>query len=349
MTLVERLLTLVKIDSVTGREGPLCDYLARCFASVDEYVVDRIGNSMALRPRERRHAHMVGFAGHLDTVPPSGDNPARIQGDRLFGLGASDMKSGVALMWQLIEEPVADPEYDLAFIFYEGEEGPYEQSGLGPLLAQLHWLQDIDLAFCLEPSDNVLQLGCLGTVHAEVTFVGRAAHSARPWQGDNAIHKAAALLTYLAKLEPMDVSFGGLTYREVLSATTASGGRARNMVPDQFTLNLNYRFAPGRTPSSAKAYVRQVVGEDVGLRFVDLAPAGAVPDDNPLLSRFQQICPVPVAPKQAWTDVARLDAVGIDAVNFGPGDNAQAHQPRESTSISKLNECGVLMRRFLSH
>lgn len=347
MLVAERLLTLVQIDSVIGREQRLCEWLLERFAGLEGYAVDRVGNAFALRPRMRRHPHMLGLVGHLDTVPASADNPARIENGRVFGLGSADMKSGLALMWHLIEQPVNDATCDLAFVFYDGEEGPYDGSGLGPLLGQLSWLREVDLAICLEPSDNVLQLGCLGTLHAELTFCGRAAHSARPWQGENAIHKAGPLLARLADLTPVEVRFGDLVYREVISATVAQGGRARNVVPDKFVVNLNFRFAPGRSLASAQQHVRDLVGAAAEVRFVDLAPSAAVPLHNPLLERLRRCCALEEQPKQAWTDVARLTAAGIPAVNFGPGENAQAHQPHESTSIALLEQGDVLLRRLV--
>jgi len=345
--LTQELLDLVRFDSVIGREQALCDALATRFGANPQYRIHRLGASFALEPVQRRCQQLVALVGHLDTVPPSGDNPPRIEGDRLFGLGASDMKSGLALMCQLLDRPVAEPAYDLAFVFYHGEEGPYSQSGLGPLLSELQWLQEVDLAICLEPSSNVLQLGCLGTIHAEVTFRGRAAHSARPWQGENAIYKATGLLERLAAMEAVEAHFGDLIFREVMTATTAHGGTARNVVPSRFVLNLNYRFAPGRSLQSAQQVIQGAVRDEGDIVFVDMAPSGSIPLDNAVLERFRRICAVRAEPKQAWTDVARLSEAGISAINFGPGEGAQAHQPEESTSIKLLQQGDTLLRRFL--
>jgi succinyl-diaminopimelate desuccinylase len=310
--------------------------------------VQRIGDNLVLGPARRGGRPLVALVGHLDTVPPSKSNPVRREGDRLFGLGASDMKSGLALIWQLIEQPVGDPAYDLAHIFYSGEEGPFEQSGLIPVLQQVDWLKAIDLAICLEPSDNVLQLGCNGTLHASVIFEGRAAHSARPWQGQNAIHLAAPLLADLGAAPPREVQLGELVYREVISATLARGGTAANVVPDRFAINVNYRFAPDRSLASAQQVVRDLVGQRARVEFTDLSPAGPIPADNAVLADFRRKCPVTVAAKQGWTDVARLAQAGIDAVNFGPGPGDQAHQPDEYLSIPLLLEGERLLRAFLS-
>jgi succinyl-diaminopimelate desuccinylase len=349
MDIAGRLLQLLEIPSVTGDEAALCEFLARELSAASNYAMERVGNSLAFYPRARTQQLLVALAGHIDTVPPAAVNRPRREGDRIFGCGASDMKSGLALMWRLmVDAPIVDPAYDLAFIFYDGEEGPYEGSGLGPLLERVNWLSEIALAFCLEPSDNVLQLGCMGTLHADVLIKGRAAHSARPWQGENAIYKAIPLLAELAALEPEEVRFGELIYREVLSATLAQAGTARNVIPDRMLLNLNYRFAPGRSLALAQERVRDLVGGRGEVSFVDLSPSGPIPEGNAVLDDFLRKCTVTVQPKQAWTDVARLAQAGIPAVNFGPGEGAKAHQPDESTSIALLEQGERLFRTFLA-
>ncbi len=352
MDIVERTLELVSIPSVIGNEGPICDRLLAELAAVDAvqdgvYELQRIEDNLVVWPK-RRGRPLLALVGHLDTVPPTNDNPPRRRGDRIYGLGASDMKGGVALMWQLLAEPVADPAYDLACIFYAAEEGPFEQSGLKQVIARFARLTEIDLAICLEPSDNKLQLGCLGSMHARVTFEGRSAHSARPWHGDNAIHQAAGVLARLAAQPGEEVHCGGLTYREVISATLAEGGRARNVVPDRFTLNVNFRFAPGRELASARGRIEQLVDGEASIEIVDQAPSGPIPEDNPLLAELRRRCPVEVEPKQAWTDIARLAAAGIDAINFGPGQSDQCHQPDEHASIPHLIEGERLLRAMLS-
>jgi len=349
MSLTERLLRLLRVPSPTGEERAICDFLVdQLRRDGPGYAIERVGNAFALFPAQRRREQLVAFVGHLDTVPDTGGNPPHVAGERIFGRGAADMKSGLAVMWGLIADPPAAPRYDLAFLFYDGEEGPYDDSGLGPLLAELPWLDQVDLALCLEPSDNVLELGCMGTLHARVTYHGRAAHSARPWQGENAIYKAAPLLTRLAGRGPEEVTCEGLSYREVASVTLARGGTARNMIPDCFEVNLNLRFAPSCSLREAQQRTHELVGPAARIAFTDLAPSGPIPRDNPLLHRLRHELELPVAPKQAWTDVARLAAAGVAAVNLGPGENAQAHQPDESTSIPQLEDGDQLLRRFVS-
>ena len=342
-------LDLCRIDSVTGDEEAICVDLESRLASIGGLEVTRVGRSLAVRgPWIGRPK--IAFVGHTDTVPPHpGDPVPSLLGGQVLGLGSSAMKGGVAVMLALAEDlDLKALDYDLAWVFYDAEEGPFDGSGLGPLLEAVDWLKDVDLAFCLEPSDNVVQVGCVGTLHARVTFHGRSAHSARPWQGDNAVHKAGSLLLDLSRLAPREVDCGGHIFKEVMSITLAEGGRARNVVPESFDLNLNYRFAPNRTLEEACAQVESLVAGRAEVVFVDQSPAGRVVTDNLHFQEFVAQTGVAVTSKQAWTDVARLAQVGVDAVNFGPGNSAQAHQAGETADVGLLAESYQLFRRFLS-
>lgn len=366
-------LALCAIPSVTGDE-------ARCADAVEVYLratplqVERIGHTVLARSRPGGPAAtgerpLVLLVGHTDTVPPHPeDGPVRRVGGRIYGLGASDMKGGLAVMLTLAERLDLDAlPYRLGLVFYDREEGPWAASGLGPALEATPWLHEARLAFCLEPSDNVVQVGCMGSLHVRARFTGQASHSARPWQGRNAVHAAGPLLTALGARAPHDVLCGGFTFREVLSATLASGGRARNVIPDGFDLNLNLRFAPGRsleeaehdvytfvaealgaTPTPAGVPLRTPDGVEVRLTSIERAPSGRVVTDNPLLQRFVAENSNVVAAKQAWTDVARLGAEGIDAVNLGPGLAAQAHQAGEYADIALLHASYQQFWRFLT-
>lgn len=343
---------LLEQPSVIREEGPLCDWLQARLPPALAH--QRVGNSLVVWGPQRGRPR-VGLFGHIDTVPANPQSgPVRLEGERLYGLGASDMKGGLAVMWALLEDlPLAALPYDLVWVFYDQEEGPYAQNGLGPVLEQVPALTQppqgaaAALAFCLEPTDNVVQLGAVGTLSAEVVFSGKAAHSARPWQGENAIHKAGPLLAELHALGPREVQVGGLTFREVMQVTLAQGGRARNIVPDRLELLLNYRFAPGRSLEQAQQDVLDRVAGRAAVHFTDLCPAGQVVLDNPLLQRFLACTGAPTAPKQAWTDVARLGAAGLPAVNFGPGLTSQAHQRDEYVELGMLAESYRMFVGFL--
>lgn len=344
--LVERLLALCAIPSVTGDEGALADFIAQ---RGGRWPLRRVGQSLIFGgPTEAGRPLLVLF-GHLDTVPPKGAHPApRVEGERLYGLGASDMKGGLALMMALMDHaPAAPPPVDLAFVFYDREEGPYAESGLEQVIPATPWLKDAALAVFLEPTQNAAQLGCLGALHARLVFEGRAAHSARPWEGDNAIHKAGRLLSRLADLPPREVRVGELVYREVMSVTLAEGGRARNVVPDRFTLNLNARFGPDLTLAEAQARVRALVGGEAAIEFTDLCPSGPPFVDDPWVRRLCALTGRPPAPKQAWTDVARLARLGVPAVNCGPGRPDQAHQAGEFIDVARLDEGWALLRALI--
>ena len=341
-------LELCRIPSVIGAEKEICDRLEAWCGRKFPGSVRRIGNSL-VAGRFDDPRPTLALVGHLDTVPDHpGDPLARLDGDRVVGLGASDMKGGLAVMMALVDDhDLARLPYNLVLVLYEREEGPYDANGLGPILAQLPDLAKVKLAFCMEPTDNEIQVGCVGGLHATLTFHGKSAHSARPWQGENAIHKAGPFLTRLGALERKRVEVQGFEYFEVISATLASGGRARNVIPEAFTVNVNYRFAPGRSVDTAEAELRALVGEGASVEIIDRSPSGRVCADNAILKRFREITGAAATSKQAWTDVARLGLAGIDAVNFGPGLTAQAHQAEEYVPLVNLAESYRMLALFL--
>jgi succinyl-diaminopimelate desuccinylase len=345
---------LCAISSPTGDEAEIVGWIAEWLAATP-LDLTLVGKTLLARGPQRGRP-LILLLGHTDTVRaqagqtpgPDGRCPVVLQDGRLVGLGASDMKAGVAVMMALGADLDLDAlPFDLGLVLYDAEEGPYLDSGLGPALLAAPWLCSAALAFCLEPSDNQVQVGCMGALHARVRFRGKSAHSARPWEGENAIHMAGPLLARLHSQPSRDVTIGGLPWREVTSATVASGGAQRNRVPDLFEVNLNHRFAPDRTPEQAVADVRALVGADVEVEFVDVCPAGRVVTDNPQLQRFLQLSGCTVTAKQAWTDVARLTEAGIAAVNCGPGNSSQAHQRGEWVELAGLTAGYAMFRRFL--
>jgi len=235
---------------------------------------------------------------------------------------------------------------DVGHVYYAKEEGPYDDNHLGPLIEEVAWLREADLVVCMEPTDNELQVGAVGSIHATLVFEGRRAHSARPWHGENAVYKAAPLLGRLAAMDPVEVRFDALTFREVATITMVEGGGTRNVVPDRFAINLNYRFAPGKSLDAAVADVERLVDGEADIDFTDLSPSGRVCTDNPLvrslLARVGK-----ATPKQAWTDVARFSEIGVDAINFGPGATAQAHQRNEGVSVAAIERNYAIMREWL--
>lgn len=348
MSLERTLLWLCEIPSPIGEEKALCDAVVARLAPLPLAApIRRYGDSIVVPLSRGSGGPHVALVGHLDVVRTAHDGPPRIEGDRLYAPGAADMKSGLALMLELAER-AERPRLDLSLCFYAREEGPYLENELGPVLDQDPELRHVDLGVALEPSDNKLQLGCGGSLHASVCFRGRTAHSARPWQGENAIHKAAGFLARLGALEPERSVIDGLEWTNVTSATLASGGRGRNVIPDSFELNVNHRFAPDRSLERAQAYVRTLVGDDADVEFTDLSPSAPPHRDHPLVRALAASGVAAVEPKQAWTDVARFAKLGVPAVNFGPGTQAQAHQRNEWTLLPQLETGRAILDRWLN-
>lgn len=345
-------LELCTIPSVTGSEQAIADWVeARCRGAAPDAAIFRTGNSLVCDPwagaPPPAGTPTVALVGHLDTVRCAEDQPFEIRDGRVYGCGASDMKAGVAVMLSLLERWREWTAARPVWIFYEGEEGPELGNGLEPVLKS-GVLPKLDLAFVLEPTDRALQLGCMGVMHAEVTVRGTRAHSARPWQGENAIYRAIPLLERLAARERREVRFGELLFYEVIVVTQARTMNSRNVVPDALELNVNVRFAPGRSAAEAERELRELVGGDAEVEVVDSAPAGEVYLDHPLLEPWRRREGLTQLPKQAWTDVARLTAHGVPAVNFGPGETAQCHQANEWCSIDSLTHCYGALSRFFS-
>jgi succinyl-diaminopimelate desuccinylase len=346
--LEELLLDLLAMPCVTGDEQEIADWL------VDRY------ETRGERVRRVRHSVVVGslddprptvlLVGHSDVVPPTpADLEPRREGQLIIGRGASDMKAGLAVGMACFETTtLRDGPFNLVLVAYAGEEGPHEANELADVLVGVPELADAALAVVLEPTDLTVQLGCLGALHAELVFRGRAAHSARPWHGENALTKAGAFLAALHERAPQDIEVGGLVYREVMTATQARTSNARNVVPDSFCVNLNYRFAPDKDLATAEQRVRDLVGDAAEVSVVDRAPAAVPFADDPLVEEFLGAVGAPVEPKQAWTDVARLAEAGIPALNYGPGLTGQAHQAGEHVPAANLHSSAEALLRFLS-
>jgi succinyl-diaminopimelate desuccinylase len=347
--LVDTLRWLCEISSFTGEEGPLCDAVAERLARADLYEPPRrYGHSLVVPVSRGTTGPRIALVGHLDVVRTQHDGPVRLEGDRLYGPGAADMKSGLAVMIDLVEhDPALCRGVDLTLVFYAREEGPFLENELGPVLDTDPDLARVDLAVCMEPSDNRLSLGATGSIHATVVFEGRTAHSARPWQGDNAIHKAGAFLSELAMLPPRESHIDGFLYRTVTTVTLAHGGRGRNVVPDELVLNVNHRFAPDTSLAEAQAAVSALVADRARVEWLDLSPAALPHAHHPLVRALADAGVAGVEPKQAWTDVARFATHGVAAVNFGPGTNAQAHQRNEWTSLTDLEQGRNIVARWL--
>jgi succinyl-diaminopimelate desuccinylase len=341
--LAERTLALVDIPSVSRSEAAVTGYVREALRL--PLVLDD-GESLIAARRSGRP--LVLLAGHTDTVPAQENLPGSLADGAVLGLGASDMKGGLAVMIELANWAVsADLAYDLAVLFFPREElGPAENP-LPGVFAAAPLVDEAALVVCLEPTDNTLQLGCLGNLTARVLFEGRAAHSARPWLGVNAVGVALEGLRTVLSLEPRDVELEGLLFREVLSVTEIHGGIASNVIPARVEATLNFRYAPDRTPDEAAARVRELVGRDV--EVLANSPAARVPPlDAPLVAALRKAGGFEVEAKQAWTNVADFSARGLDAVNLGPGATRFAHTADEQVEIAELERTFTALQRFLA-
>lgn len=334
------------IPSVSRDEQALADAVETALRDVAHLEVLRDGNAVVARTDLGRDERVL-LAGHLDTVPLTDppNLPVRRVDGLLYGRGTTDMKGGVAVQLALAAT-LAEPNRDVTYVFYDCEEIEDEFNGLGRL-ARTHpdWLA-ADFAVLLEPTDGGVEGGCKGTLRVDVTTKGIAAHSARPWNGHNAIHDAGEILTRLAAYEPEKVTVDGLDYHEALNAVGISGGIAGNVIPDACRVSVNYRFAPTKSAEEALAHVRGVFsGFDVTLG--DSAD-GALPGlDRPAAQAFVAALGLPVTAKQGWTDVARFSALEVPAVNFGPGDPNLAHTDDERCPEQQITDAEAALRRWL--
>ena len=336
---------LVDVYSVSGSESELADAVQTALTGLDHLRVDRDGDAVVARTSIGRGQRVV-LAGHLDTVPEAGNFPGRRDGAVLHGLGACDMKGGVAVALRLAAS-LPDPGHDVTYVFYDGEEVEEPRNGLRRL-AERHpdWLT-ADLAVLMEPSGATVEAGCQGSLRVRVRTEGRRAHSARSWTGVNAIHAAAPVLDRLRAYEPRRVLVDGLEYREGLNAVRIAGGVAGNVIPDECTVTVNYRFAPDRTLDEAEDHTREVF-DGFEVERMDGA-AGARPGlDAPAVLAFLAAVGGQPRPKFGWTDVARFAALGIPAVNYGPGEPELAHTREESVPVAQIVECEDRLRSWLT-
>jgi succinyl-diaminopimelate desuccinylase len=342
--LLRRTLELVDVASVSRDEAALA---ARVRASVP-LPLRHDEDSTLLFQAPRTGRPLVLLAGHLDTVPPQGNLPGRREDEVVHGLGAADMKGGLAVMVELARwaaEARPTLAVDLAFLFFPREELPAQESALPALLAT-GLVDDAALAVVLEPTANAIQAGCLGHLSATLVFEGRSGHSARPWLADNAIDRAVQGLAPLVGRPPRDVELSGLVFREVLSVTQLHAGIAGNVLPDRAEATLSYRYAPDRTPEEAEAELRRVLGGAGRLEHVSNSPPGRVAVDGPLARALRAAGGLAVEPKQAWTPVAELSQHGLDALNLGPGEPRFAHAADEQVDGAALERTFETLRRF---
>jgi succinyl-diaminopimelate desuccinylase len=337
---------LVDVPSVSGSERLLADALEAALREQAPHLeVLRSGDAVLARTRLGR-ASRVLLAGHIDTVPVAGNLPGRRDGHLLHGCGTSDMKAGTAVIAHLAAALPA-PRHDVTVVLYDCEEVEAERNGLGRIEREHRdWLA-ADLAILGEPTNAQVEAGCQGTLRVEIALHGHRAHSARSWLGRNAVHAAAPVLDRLARYTARDVDIDGCTYREGLQAVRIAGGVAGNVVPDECVVTVNFRFAPDRSADDAVAHVREVF-DGFPLTVTDLSP-GALPGlTAPAAREFVAATGTAPTAKYGWTDVARFAALGVPALNYGPGDPNLAHTREEHVDTRQITQAAAVLRRFLA-
>ena len=348
--LAERTLELVDIPSESRHEAEIAAHVRSLVPASFRPEYESEDAFVWARPR-REGTPLVVLAGHYDTVPAQGNLPGRIEDGAVVGLGASDMKGGLAVMLELaraLDEEEADVAVDVALLAFGKEELPAEFSPLPHLFDHSRVVHEAALAILLEPTDCTIQAGCLGNLNARITFHGVSGHSARPWTAENAIDHALVGLRPYAAIEPRPVEIGGLTFTEVATITQIEGGIATNVVPDRAVANVNFRYAPDRSPASAEAYLRSLLPEGATFEHAGDSPPARVVTDSPLVQRLRAAGDLALEPKQAWTNVADFTSRGIDAVNFGPGATRYAHRRDERVEIAALEQAFTSLWRFVT-
>jgi succinyl-diaminopimelate desuccinylase len=348
--LLQRTARLVGVPSVSQDEARLADEVEAELRGIGRLAVDRVGDNVVARTSLGRSCRLV-LAGHLDTVPPNGNETPRIEGDELWGVGAADMKGGLAVMLELAKA-VANPVVDVTWAFYTGEEIAPVHNGLGHLFRDQPELVSGDVALLGEPTGGAIEAGCQGTMRLQIVLVGRRAHTARPWMGRNAIHRAGDLLSRLAAYEPRRPVLDGCEFREAVEAVHIEGGVAGNVVPDRVTVTVNVRFAPDRTAEQAEGQLRDllagVLEPDDEVAVVDVAGPAPPALTHPMLAALRDRNHLPVRAKLGWTDVARFAAAGIPAANFGPGRSELAHNADERVERSSLESVYAALEDLLN-
>jgi succinyl-diaminopimelate desuccinylase len=336
---------LVDVESVSGNEQPLADAIAGALADLPHLSVHRDGNAIVARTAFGR-AERVVLAGHIDTVPVHDNLPSRLDGGVLYGCGSCDMKSGVAVQLRLAAQLTAAAK-DVTYVFYDCEEVEAARNGLLRLTRNSPDLLAGDFAVLLEPSDGVVEGGCQGTLRADVIARGQRAHSARSWLGSNAIHLAGGVLDVLRGYQARQPDVDGLQYHEGLNAVGIAGGVAGNVIPDECVVSVNFRFAPDRSADQAAEYVRGLF-DGFEVRVTDVA-GGARPGlGQPAAASFVAAIGGQPRAKLGWTDVARFDALGVPAVNYGPGDPQLAHTRNEHVPVAQIEQCEQQMLAWLA-
>ena len=338
-------LDLVNIASVSQDEQAIADSIQAALVEVKHLKVSRINNSIIAQTNFGSNQRVV-IAGHLDTVPANNNFPGKKTSTEIIGLGSVDMKSGIAAALKLAAA-VTNAKYDVTYLFYESEEIETKYNGLELITKQAKDLFNCDFAILMEPTNGIIEVGCQGTLRFQVSARGTRSHSARWWNGENAIHALTPVLEILNSYKSREPIIDGHKFREGLQAVKINGGVAGNVVPDEVTMTINHRFAPDITPAQAEENMKKLF-KDFNFQLLDVASGAPTGLNNELIKDFVSKIGTAIAPKFGWTDVARFAAAGIPAINFGPGDPNLAHHPDEAVKIKQIEDVFASLKDWLT-
>jgi len=338
-------LDLVNISSVSKDEKSIADSIEKTLQGYGHLKITRVSNSLVAQTNFGNKQRVV-IAGHIDTVPANNNFPGKMTNSEIVGLGSVDMKSGIAVALRLASE-ITNSNFDITYLFYESEEIETKFNGLELITKQQKDLLNCDFAILMEPTNGILEVGCQGSLRFEVSSTGKRSHSARWWNGENAIHKTNKILEILNNYKSREPEIDGYKFREGLQAVKINGGIAGNVVPDSVSVSINHRFAPDTTIDQATTNMKNLF-KDFNFHLVDAANAAPTGLANPLIREFVSSVGKNIAPKFGWTDVARFANAGIPAINFGPGDPNLAHHPDEKVSITQINDVYETLKKWLT-
>ena len=338
-------LDLVNIASVSQDEQAIADSIQAALVEVKHLKVSRISNSIIAQTNFGANQRVV-IAGHLDTVPANNNFPGKKTSTEVIGLGSVDMKSGIAAALKLAAA-LTNAKYDVTYLFYESEEIETKYNGLELITKQAKDLLNCDFAILMEPTNGIIEVGCQGTLRFQVSARGTRSHSARWWNGENAIHALTPVLEILNSYKSREPIIDGHKFREGLQAVKINGGVAGNVVPDEVTMTINHRFAPDTTPAQAEENMKKLF-KDFNFQLLDVASGAPTGLNNELIKDFVSKIGTAIAPKFGWTDVARFAAAGIPAINFGPGDPNLAHHPDEAVKIKQIEDVFASLKDWLT-
>lgn len=338
-------LDLVNISSVSKDEKSIADSIEKALQEYSHLKITRVNNSLVAQTNFGNKQRVV-IAGHIDTVPANNNFPGKMTNSEIIGLGSVDMKSGIAVALRLAAE-ITNSNFDITYLFYESEEIETKFNGLELITKQQKDLLNCDFAILMEPTNGILEVGCQGSLRFEVSSTGKRSHSARWWNGENAIHKTNKILEILNNYKSREPEIDGYKFKEGLQAVKINGGIAGNVVPDSVSVSINHRFAPDTTIDQATTNMKNLF-KDFNFHLVDAANAAPTGLANPLIKEFVSNVGKNIAPKFGWTDVARFANAGIPAINFGPGDPNLAHHPDEKVSIIQINDVYETLKKWLT-